>query len=614
MYQRILARFALWVALAILAVLMIETALVPAKGFELTDEALYLIAASQPPINTGWGFPWGWHTAPLYELSGGSIANFRRLGAYLLALIGSFLGLATHWLVEKVRPQQFASRRYLHIDLERFLFLSTGAAGSMFYYVSLLRAPSYNWVNLVGMLISLVALVFTFGMVDQKNKKLMWLVVSVFSFGLFFAAPGKPSTTIGLFFLALVSWGYLSGFRALATRFAQVTLTLSAILIASVASGWWPRDFLRFFVEPLTVRPSLMETHGVSGALARSLSAPIEAIRLALSQNLSSVTNLIVLLMFLLVMLLVRSRPKFSRSAGGFISLGLIVFVAVKDVAVFFIVRPVSFADNRVGFSWLFLGVLILVFLLLHKPSSPPRIGSENIRVLPVAASLLAIAPFIYSFGSGNPVLGMASHSAVTFGLALLVILAGQPPELISGRFLPVAVAAFTMVLVSGSLASSHASPYRLAPMQDQSETIRLNDTGSSELLVDSATKESITTFLQLLAANGFKPGTSVIDLSGDWTSALPYSAGALVPDTYMITLGGYPGSSGLAKWNLEEELSTFDWNHAWVFVNQSQDSKLVSYPNRDLTSYLSKRTQRDFPTGYLYVGSYDEIGIYVPK
>src|SRR5450631_3101696 len=88
-----------WVASATLVglslVIIVRTTWLMDRGFDFTDQSFYLMWAQRPAaFDIAYGlFGYGLH--PLFELFNGSVANFQRAAAAILAILGALAALTT---------------------------------------------------------------------------------------------------------------------------------------------------------------------------------------------------------------------------------------------------------------------------------------------------------------------------------------------------------------------------------------------------------------------------------------------------------------------------------------------------------------------------------------
>src|ERR1700730_13281381 len=119
------------------------------KGYDFTDDAHYLIWASNPFI-----YPWSvsefgvlWH--PIYKLVGGDIKSFRLAGAAILSSSAAIFGWAVWRFVADRLPAACA--------LPLILAITTS---SFWAYLFWLPTPGYNDLNLCGLLLFSAGLTF----------------------------------------------------------------------------------------------------------------------------------------------------------------------------------------------------------------------------------------------------------------------------------------------------------------------------------------------------------------------------------------------------------------------------------------------------------------------
>ena len=62
------------------------------RGIGFRDEGLYLLAADPPSPTARWVTPFGWHTAPFFDLVGHDVARLRTFSIWVLVLTGALLG------------------------------------------------------------------------------------------------------------------------------------------------------------------------------------------------------------------------------------------------------------------------------------------------------------------------------------------------------------------------------------------------------------------------------------------------------------------------------------------------------------------------------------------
>ena len=587
------------------------------RGLELTDEGLYLLASREISAQAQWGFPAGWHTAPIFAIANSSVADFRTLGAVVLAVSGTFFGLTA--FLGAYRPKSFMDviqgKRLL---LTGAIFSSVGLLSSLFYYSALLRAPSYNWVNLVGLLIAGSGFfLYLWAHTQEASKPIMGREIPgvfLISIGLIFSSVGKPSSPVLFMFVAMLIIVFLAGLAQALKMAAQTALFGGLTIVLLIIFGLWPANFLEIFVVAVQA-PALVETQGIYGALRNLAFFPLNV--------LSGLTDYGVIVMSFLI--------------GGFLAITLSnLFPKARNLLLFSGLCVAWFAALWIfGFSqWVFLdfspqnrwvaphlplAVLILVAISLVVGFSYTK-GVDLQPRLEYSPYKLAVASFsfwitlVFGFGSSHGVIRQSTLALIGFFIAIFSLL---PPLQRKTGVIATWASMFTslLLLLSLTLVDSHRNPYRLSAMSTQTVEITLRDKGESVLFVDGETAHTYNDLISLLDDAGFSRGDPVIGLVFRWNSTWPYAVGADVPSSLMPTLWGYDTSLEVLERNLNtRNRNGFDWENAWWFVS---DPRLLTDEQNALLdeSYavVSRKTGRSFPDAYEWVGTAGEVDVYRP-
>jgi len=119
------------------------------RGLDLADESYYVLAMQwrdyDMPSTSGFGRVLG----PLYDLMGQDLVRFRRFGIIVLAIAGFLFGQSANRYFESHWQRRVGGLEILM------------ATGALMYYSWLPTTPSYNWLNLLGMLVVTTALLHT---------------------------------------------------------------------------------------------------------------------------------------------------------------------------------------------------------------------------------------------------------------------------------------------------------------------------------------------------------------------------------------------------------------------------------------------------------------------
>jgi hypothetical protein len=217
------------------------------------------------------------------------------------------------------------------------------------------------------------------------------------------------------------------------------------------------------------------------------------------------------------------------------------------------------------------------------------RASSKDQPPLAAAAAIVAIVPFIFSVGTGAPVIYHASQASVFWFSASIILATLAPTEFRSRVFAGTAM--FSVFLTVGILIGAIGDPYRLlGPLWEQTERVEIGAL-SSVLLVDRSTAGYITELQEAAAAHGFQLGTPIIDLTGVSPGTV-FALGGEAPGVPWLS-GGYAGSIAYAT-EILGQIPREHLRHAWVLTTRARDA----LPDTVLSSLGI-----DFPGGYQAVG-----------
>jgi len=632
------ARAFLFISVSLLGVLalwrLLAMILRSNRGLDVTDEGLYLLAADPPNGGAAWGFPFGWHTSPLFRFVDYDISAFRTLGAVVLVLCSGLLGWASvavamqHGIGENIGG---ARRRVLLAS-----GVTAGAIGCLLYYASMLRTPSYNWVNLVGITIGASGYLLIIERVRSCNRScnrfyrdpVLLGLSAVGAFGLFYTIPAKPSSAPLLLVAGFLLWAtFLSLNRALQLT-AGIVLFLLLWISAARLVGVWPVEFIDVFGRGLRApTPSPSQTTG--RALWNVAQIPLDLIRVTIGSiglRAGRPGEILIaaaacagcaILVGLLQSHGVRKEVRLVAKAA--------VVIALFACAGRLLSAGISFLGARSVRSWGFepltVAGLILLLALLITTVDPPRAvkgkADADDELHPrgvlvkrlVLALFLASLPFVFAFGTANGLIYQASVAAGVLAIGMVAVIVGGVSSAPRRPYLSVIVVLLLAGYVSVTLLQGYHRPYGIAPLEDQRISFGVGPEGH-RLLLD----EDLSAVLSSLAAqateNGWAAGTPMVGLELIWSTTVPYVLGARVPDSLMLTLFGFPASVSIAQYNLSNSTSEFPWNRAWILTTaggRDGDVRLVA-------DALGRASGRAFPADYECVARSATIELWKPS
>jgi hypothetical protein len=201
-------------------------------------------------------------------------------------------------------------------------------------------------------------------------------------------------------------------------------------------------------------------------------------------------------------------------------------------------------------------------------------------------------------FGSGH---GLVRQAALAAGILVAALLLGATT--VRGEWNRNVALAMVAALVLPATAlygvSNLRAPYRMEPIVTQNVQVAVGVDGAT-LSLD----ENLAHLLHQLSADasvaGWEPGTPLLAVASPWSSALPWHLGAHVPDSLMLTLGGYgAGSEELLDFNLERAIDE-RFGAAWIMVtadSHERHTESVAWAAR-----AAAAVGRTFPEDYLLV------------
>ena len=537
------------------------------RGVDLTDEGLYLLGADPPSLSAAWGFPFGWHVRPLFMVVGYDIASFRTLGAVLLVGASTWLG----WSAGRVMLNRAEPRG----QSQGFLALAaiSGGLGSLMFYAPMLRTPSYNWLNLVGITtvaaaaLGAVALSRspTLGRDARVNRTLFALLATVSSFALFVTFPAKPSTLPIMLLLTCVLLLATVGRRA-ASAWGLISVALLPIWLSGVfLLRVWPRDALEVFSLALQMpSPDPLQTTG--SAIRAALFLPTDLV-----SSLSEVdwmTLVVVLFGLALVAIpVVRRRDwiavrliGFSVACVGALSLAGLPIPGLRSA-----LAPFAIANARVTTACLVIFVAALMSAS-RRPTVSVTGASRSLPRWPVVA-FLGVLPFAFSFGSGNGIYAQASLAGGFLLLAGLVTFSNARLGK-SGLALSVGGALFIACVSTGAVVSGWQAPFRAAPLVDQTVATSVGEHGAV-LLLEPRIAETISGLRSKAEEVGWTNGTPIVDVSYTWNPTIPYALGGRVPDFLVLTIFGYPAAHDITDFHLSAPYFNFPFDRSWFVTSR---------------------------------------------
>lgn len=591
--------------------LFLESFLRSSYGFDLTDEGLYLLSVDGPGLESYWSFPFGWNLRWLYLLSGSDIATYRTAGAFLLFVAGMLFGLAAGFAFRNSSPKRFRQQVHPVVWLASSSFL--GGAGTLFYYAGLVRTPSYNWLNLFGLLIATTGLLLVLAFSRRSINSQNWIFIfsaSAVGFGLFLTLPAKPSTAV--FFILLGCLVLLFSHKSVRSSLLWGLAASSATALwvfGAFLTGIWPSNFLEVFFDVMKA-PVAHPSQTVLGAVVN-----VPSSFLGFFEDLSSLTMpqaavIVSGLVMLLTGVIFRGRlvESFLLTGGGIATLiGTLAIARVSLPPV--LVWP---AESRWVFQpFVSAALLFLLILILSSRLQTVANGQKGYSWSRISlVFLLFVNPIIFGFGSTHEPYRQAALALVfwvVLGVNLMFDAEGVRFISVSGAYL-----ALVFLLLSTVYADNMAVPYRMAPMNSQNSPLDFGP-GRSELFVNPELKEELDTLRSAALKSGWAPGDPLVGLVWRWNASVPYFLGAQVPESLMMTIFGYDPAPEIADYNINIRSGSFPWEDAWVLTSNPNSDKPDWRQVREATSFMDQKSGLTWPDDYELVHKQANYGLWKP-
>jgi hypothetical protein len=441
------------------------------RGFEITDEAYYLLLAMQPEATSLYISAQHWISSWLWQVSG-SVPAFRAVGmlillsgAYLLA-IGVFAACVDLGLVEDRRGS-------------KAVLVAGAAVGAMLYASTINLAPGYNLLASAGAYAAAGLVLLASNRSSLSRKQLLYVLAGS---ALGVAALCKASAGVSTFSLLLL-WLFI--FERDWTQKITGALTMAFGLVTFA--------FLALLSN--TTLPDAAEAIEQGMSLFKAVQVETVDVRL------------------------LRYAEQFwqsLRTTSKTFGLPILAFVAYAGTRriVFVLVGAATLVAALIrGGHWLGGGnaeaIALFAMLIMALILSMP-LANRN----PKRAGLilgLALLPYSVAMGTGNMLFTQVIVSLAPWGVLIAALIMTYPRE--AWNPLPASLVGICFIaIVSSQILTSGLRPYNLvAPLHNQDTPFAIENLGV--LKVDSRTH----TFLQDLQAAkmecGIRPGAPFIGL-----------------------------------------------------------------------------------------------------
>jgi hypothetical protein len=488
------------------------------KGFDFTDEGLYLLVYQNPQE-----FPDSYTSyhrvgAVFFDLVGGDIIALRLLGFFLTASATFYFSLALTWFLKGRSWSLFedqVERVLLHLALQGSVLTA---------YCWLPPTPNYNTMAGIGMLLSCGGILAFFSNTDA-HRSIAKACIGILTIGggLLLAFLAKGSSAVGIALISLILIGACN-LIALKEKFVFAGVVSISVLVGGL--------FLFFLIPSLSVSwefflgsiVALTEGNGAREIIIRHWQ---ESLDFAMRHIRS----------FVLPILLAAGLGFFARSRylvktpdrKESLVFWSIIGVLIAEV-VLLIVRD-AFSAGIQGRSRSFIGYtsLFLVLLTLRAglPGAAQTISPYRWSGCVMFLAWLALMPLVTAAGTTHKIFINALLHVAPLAAAILLLAASLDKSLRRVIILPFAGLLIVGLGFSQFITGFVLTPYRTAPKWTQTIPVEVG-VPATILNLDPASAECIEKTKAALAAADFKPGDDILALYG--LPGLVYAVGGVSP------------------------------------------------------------------------------------
>ena len=450
------------------------------RGFDITDEAYYLLLALYPDSVRLYLSAQQWVTGGIWQVTG-SLVTFRAAGMFLVATGAGVLALGVSCVLTRGGIELASTGR------NRQLLFTCSVTSALVYVETINFSPSYNLLASAGAYAAAGMVLLALGG-NGANWRWMLLVLAGGALGVeLVSKPSAGAATFGV----LALWIWIMS-PALWRKVAGVALVSTGIVscVAGLLLTHTTIKAARLDVSEGLALFSLVQSEFVGDRLLRYLVEYFQHAAHAFKENL--------LLLVSVVVYLVTRRPIF-----------ILMTIAI-------VLYTLGFSEYHLGYtgkyelhfvSQMELGFVLLVLILLV--SFPAWQNSPQFIAL---LGGLILLPYSVGIGTGNSIFTQVLATLAPWGVAIAAI-ANLRLHRNPDRLLVLAlVAGFMMSFSLQTVTGVFRAPYHLVyPLILQQHPITIGPLGSVK--VDFETHDFVTALERAADRCGILPGSPFLGL-----------------------------------------------------------------------------------------------------
>lgn len=441
------------------------------RGFEITDEAYYLLLAMHAGSVKYFISAQQWITSGLWKITG-NIAMFRAVGMVSLLTSAALLAIGV-----------FSACLRFGLVVDRFeskvAVLAGSAVGAMLYASTINLSPSYNLLASAGAYAAAGLVLLASNCSSIKYKYFLFAMAGGAVGAEALCKPSAGAATLAL----LVLWGSIFERLRFDKIFGPLAMVFGAFTfvgIALLANTTIPETTQAVEQGMQLFRLVQVETIG-----ARLVRYSIEFWESFLATSRAFAIPVVAMIVYAMT-----RRPIFSQ-------FGLIVLVITLLFGSIDAGLPTLSTHNAIFSSYVFGGFnryyvqTVAIFAMLFMAlvvSIPVWNKNWSTRVL---FSGLILLPYTVAIGTGNPLFPQVIDSLASWGVLIAMLMVARHPENISKMPISLLGVCFIMTIAL-QIVTSALRPYHLSlPLTKQDQTTVVGNLG--KVKVDAGTYRFLT-------------------------------------------------------------------------------------------------------------------------
>jgi hypothetical protein len=578
------ARVAAGLVLTVLTVVLLAALVIllwgTGRGYDISDEAFYLFAASPGNRTNNANGIWGSYLGLVYRWSGFSLVNMRLIG--MAMLVGSSL-----WFSARLSRLVGSLTERTVTATGRLAAALFAVSGALLYYGLGILTPSYNLLAMCSILICLAG---AFGAVAMPARRSTSIGSAVaISAGAFVAFWCRSGAGVGLWIICVVLVLTVS----LSGTDRRYRLGLVGAAVASLAA--FAAAHAIFVLGPEATFSALLTARDFN--FAGGFGKPLGELAADSLSGLLDVPGAVVhaagpLPVLGLLPLGAVAVPGRSRAfaVACLASVGVVACGATLIYQGAFNGGPTSYTTVTpatlaivvtAAISWL---AAAWARRRVDPAGGLPKQARTAVAVL---AAVLLLSEVLYAFTSNNALIGQTSGASV-LGLtaAGLLLLAA-----VGRGWSAVALIALAAITPAAALASASGvvdQPYRGDGPLARADTLATVSARGSRVLLTHAQAKYFRDLVQPAEAAGFRRGTPLIDLT-PFSPGASVALGAAAPRTLL-----YGFTTATARWVVEHQEGD-QWKRAWLLVRTDAGATIAP-------ESVTRALGRSFPSDYVLV------------